>query len=259
MKLTFNKGTLEALYHQFNRRSYVHPDPLEFLYAYEDIRDREVAGLVASSLAYGKVAQILASVSIVLSVMGPSPFLFLRESSVESIRHAVKNFRHRFATGEQLSGMLIGIKRMIGKYDSIYECLLCGYQKNHHTVLPALGAFAGTLKALSPADPGHLVALPERGSACKRLNLYLRWMIRKDSVDPGGWDDIPASKLVIPLDTHMHRIGLSFGLTCRKQADIRTVLEITSGYQNLAPEDPVRYDFALTRLGIRGHIDREIK
>ncbi|MBW2545477.1 MAG: TIGR02757 family protein, partial [Deltaproteobacteria bacterium] len=95
------------------------------------------------------------------------------------------------------------------------------------------------------------VPLPAKGSACKRLNLFLRWMVRRDDVDPGGWDDIPPSKLVIPLDTHMHRICLAFGFTKRKQADMKTALEITDSFRAIVPDDPVRYDFALTRLGIR--------
>ncbi len=92
---------------------------------------------------------------------------------------------------------------------------------------------------------------PEKGSACKRLNLFLRWMIRKDSVDPGGWDELPASKLIIPLDTHMYKIGKKLGFTKRKQANMKTALEITKGFAKLASKDPVKYDFALTRFGIR--------
>ncbi|MBW2650885.1 MAG: DUF2400 family protein, partial [Deltaproteobacteria bacterium] len=84
---------------------------------------------------------------------------------------------------------------------------------------------------------------------------FLRWMVRRDDVDPGGWDDIPPSKLVIPLDTHMHRICLALGITKRKQANMKTALEITRSFQVIAPHDPVRYDFALTRLGIRKDTD----
>jgi uncharacterized protein (TIGR02757 family) len=83
----------------------------------------------------------------------------------------------------------------------------------------------------------------------------LRWMVRKDRVDPGGWSGIPAAKLLIPLDTHMHKIATGLGATKRKAADMRTVVEITEAFGRLAPEDPVRYDFALTRLGIRSEMD----
>ena len=96
-----------------------------------------------------------------------------------------------------------------------------------------------------------LLPSPSAGSACKRLNLFLRWMVRQDNVDPGGWDSVSPAKLIIPLDTHMHRIGRRLGLTPRRQADLRTAIEITEGFRGICPSDPVRYDFALTRLGIR--------
>ena len=99
--------------------------------------------------------------------------------------------------------------------------------------------------------PGHLVALPEKGSACKRMNLFLRWMVRNDNVDPGGWADVPLSKPIVPLDTHMHKIGLKLGFTSKKQANMDTALEITNVFKKFVPDDPVKYDFSLTRFGIR--------
>ena len=96
---------------------------------------------------------------------------------------------------------------------------------------------------------------PERGSACKRINLFLRWMVRKDRVDPGGWDKVPRSMLIIPLDTHMYHICTGLNMTCRKSADMTTAVEITEAFRKIAPEDPVRYDFSLTRLGIRKDAD----
>jgi uncharacterized protein (TIGR02757 family) len=100
-----------------------------------------------------------------------------------------------------------------------------------------------------------LLPSPGRGSACKRLNLFLRWMVRSDEVDTGVWQGVAASKLIVPLDTHMHRIAGQMGLTQRKQPDMRTALEITDRFRSIAPMDPVRYDFALTRLGIRQALD----
>lgn len=123
------------------------------------------------------------------------------------------------------------------------------------TVLPALDAFVTELTAVFEGKPVSLLPAPAKGSACKRLNLYLRWMVRKDNVDPGGWDGIPASRLVVPLDVHMHRISSSLGLTARKAADIKTAIEITRAFRKISPEDPVRYDFCLTRLGIRDDLD----
>ncbi|MCF8068858.1 MAG: TIGR02757 family protein [Desulfobacterales bacterium] len=247
------KKRLNSFYISYNKRKYVHPDPLEFLYNYTDIRDIEIVGLVASSLAYGRVAQILKSVSLVLDVMGSSPRQFINKSTLRSLKKTFKGFRHRFASGDHLAALLFETKKTIAKFGSLNECLLAGYSKKDETVLPALSFFCNRLTG-EVNKAGHLVAMPEKGSACKRMNLYLRWMLRKDSVDPGGWKGIPKSKLIIPLDTHMHKIGLVFGLTIRKQADMKTAIEITSGYQKFSPLDPVKFDFALTRLGIRNEM-----
>jgi len=248
------KKKLDTLYNQYNKRRYVHPDPLEFLYSYKEIRDREIVGIVASSLAYGRVAQILKSVSFVLDKMNPSPYLFLKDSTYRSIYRAFKGFKHRFAGGSQLAALLVGIKNVIVRFGSLHECFLNGFSEDHENIIPALSFFSTQLTA-GKNKPGHLVALPEKGSACKRMNLFLRWMVRKDRVDPGGWLGIPLSKLIIPLDTHMHRISLALNLSKRKQANMYAALEITSGFKRLVPDDPVKYDFSLTRLGIRYDMD----
>jgi uncharacterized protein (TIGR02757 family) len=245
------RSELDALYDRINRLRYVHPDPVEFLYAYRQVRDREIVGFVAASLAYGRVLQILKSVSRVLAPMGASPFEFLEKTSESSIRRSIKGFKHRFATADDLGCMLMGIKRTIGQYGSLLACFLAEYDQEHETVLPALKAFASAVCSLCGGRPGHLIALPERGSACKRLNLFMRWMVRQDEVDPGGWHPVSPSKLIVPIDTHMHRFALSCGMTGRKQANMLTAMEVTRGFKKIIPEDPVKYDFALTRYGIR--------
>jgi len=248
------KKELEILYDQYNRRRYVHPDPLEFLYPYEEVRDREIAGLIASSLAYGRVDQILKSVSIVLKIMNPSPYLFLKNSTQTSINKAFAGFIHRFASQDNLAAFLAGIKNVIDEFGSLNKCFLDGFSKNDKTIISAMTFFSAQLIDVKN-KPGHLVAQPLKGSACKRMNLFLRWMVRKDRVDPGGWTGIPLSVLVIPLDTHMHRISLALKLTKRKQANMASAIEVTSGFKKLVPDDPVKYDFALTRFGIRHDMD----
>jgi uncharacterized protein (TIGR02757 family) len=249
-----SKERLERLYAKYNRREFVHPDPVEFLYRYEDLLDREIAAFVGSALAYGRVAQILKSVSSVLERMTPSPSVFLKQSSLETIQKTFPDFKHRFATGRQLSSMLFSIKEVLERHGSLYLCFVSGLNDNR-TILPALVSFTESLTACANNPVGHLIPFPNRGSACKRLNLFLRWMVRRDEVDPGGWEDVPASKLIVPVDTHMHRICLLLGMTRRKQADMRTALEITDAFREMVPEDPVRYDFSLTRLGIREDAD----
>ncbi len=244
------KEELDRLYLHYNDRKFIHPDPLEFLYKYNEIKDREIAGLIASSLAYGRVTQILKSVSIVLSKMMPGPLIFLRESSPGFIYRTFSDFKHRFTTGAELSCLLVNIKNSILKYGSLNECFVDGLKKEDMSTLPAVLNFAKSLNSSQKNRCNSLMPSPVGDSAFKRLNLYLRWMVRRDNVDPGGWYKISSSKLIIPLDTHMYRISLKLGLTKRKQADIKTALEVTDAFRRFDKNDPVKYDFALTRLGM---------
>ncbi len=248
------KKKLDRLYDFYNHREFVHPDPLEFLYAYPDPLQTELVGLIASSLAYGRVSQILKSVSFILGKMNPSPRSFLLNSSLKDLLDCFSGFRHRFTTGEEMAHMLLAAKHVIEQHGSLYACFMAGYN-NDETLLPALSAFVNELKNAAAITKNSLLPSPDTGSACKRLNLFLRWMVRKDRVDPGAWRGIPRSGLIIPLDVHMHKVGVELGMTCRKNADILTAIEITRAFRKIAPEDPVRYDFALTRLGIRKDAD----
>lgn len=248
------KRGLEKLYRRYNRREFVSPDPLQFLYDYENGRDREIVGIVASSLAYGNVKQILRSVSIVLGVLGDSPHGYLMKSSETVIKKDFRGFKHRFTTGADLANLLIAVKKNVTEYGSLKASFLKGFSEGDQNVVSALSKFA---KLLDPKKNGFLIPSPERSSACKRLNLFLRWMVRSDSVDPGGWNEVDKSKLIVPLDTHMHNIALQLGLTKRKQGNLKTAEEITSGFAKISPNDPVKYDFCLTRLGIRDDLDIE--
>ena len=249
---------LEGLYEKFNRRRYVHPDPLEFLYNYDDPSDRELVALVASSLAYGRVAQILKSVSAVLAKLGPEPVKHLAEMTPSQLRRAMNGFRHRFNTGLHVAAMLTGAKHTIERYGSLEACFAQGLSPEDETVLPALLEFVAQIKSSAAGQCEHLLPDPARGSACKRLNLMLRWLVRSDDVDPGGWSCVGREKLIVPLDTHMHRIALTLGMTDRKSADMRTALEVTEAFKLISPTDPVRYDFALTRFGIRDDLDSAV-
>jgi uncharacterized protein (TIGR02757 family) len=248
---SFSRAALDELYCRFNRQEFIHPDPLEFVHNYENPLDREVVGIIASSLAYGRVNQILKSVSKVLALMGPSPSSFLRETSPRGLHGTLEDFKHRFTTGEEIASLLVNMKRILKECGSLQDCFLRGLGRKDCNILPALAVFVERLNGGTPREGGMLLPSPLKGSACKRLNLFLRWMVRRDEVDPGVWTEVEPSILIVPLDTHMHRISRTMALTTRKQADIRTALEITRAFGTLNPEDPVRYDFALTRLGIR--------
>ncbi len=244
------KQRLDKLYAELNRREYVSPDPLQFLYDYDDPEDREIVGLIASSLAYGRVAQILRNVKAILDCM-TEPRKFVEVKTRAQMERAFAGFKHRFTTGAEMAALLAGARQAIKQHGSLGECFASLVEKNDADVRPALARFVAELNKGAEGNAPSLLPEPERGSACKRLHLYLRWMVRKDDVDPGGWECVAPSKLIVPLDTHMHRICSAIGLTNRKPADARTAREITDSFCKFSPDDPVRYDFAITRLGIR--------
>ena len=252
---TVSLQELERLFSLYHDRQWVHPDPLEFLYLYREERDREIVGLIASSLAYGRMAQILKSATAVLERMGPSPCDFVLSSTDSRLEKTFVGFKHRFTTAKDLANLLRGARSVCGHYGSLYNCFMETYRDRQDTIHEALCFLVGELRKAGGDASSSLLPLPERGSACKRLHLFLRWMVREDGVDPGGWRDVSPSKLIVPLDTHMHRICSRLHMTARKQGDLKTALEITRGFRRLAPEDPVKYDFVLTRLGIRKDCD----
>jgi uncharacterized protein (TIGR02757 family) len=260
MKVVFSRASMEALYIHYNRREFIHPDPLEFVLRYGEPVDREVVGLVASSLAYGRVRQILKSVSGVLERMGSSPGRFLMDHPRSRIEHCFQDFKHRFTGGAELSALLGGIREALLAFGSLEACFLAGCRPEDETVLPALDRFCHRLRCSCPEElTGILLPRPVWGSACKRLHLFLRWMAREDDVDPGVWKGVDPSQLIVPLDTHMFRTARALGITGRKQADLRAALEVTEAFRAISPQDPVKYDFALTRLGIRDGVDiREV-
>jgi uncharacterized protein (TIGR02757 family) len=247
---------LEKLYERYNWKRYVDPDPLVFLYDYPDVHDREVVGLIASSLAFGGVRQIMGSIEKVLSVMGDSPVRFVTEAGERKMERTFGDFRHRWARTRDLVRMLSGARAMIERYGSLEGGFLAGLGERDGDVFGATARFASEIVCAGSESGTCLIPDPCRKSACKRLNLLLRWMVRSDRVDPGGWNGIPASKLIVPLDIHMFRFGTLLGLTSRKQANLAAAREITAELRKIAPDDPVRYDFALTRLGIRRDEDR---
>jgi uncharacterized protein (TIGR02757 family) len=245
---------LEGCYRQYHQRAYVHPDPLTFLYAWDQVKDREIVGLVAASLAYGRVAQILKSVSAVLEKIGPSPHRYVTRSTSKAMQDRFAGFRHRFADGDQMAALLYGAGRVIRQFGSLENGFADGLAPDGKNLQAALGHLYRQL-IRGRSHPGHLLPDPGKTSACKRLHLYLRWMVRRDDVDPGGWHCVVPSELIVPLDTHMYAVGRRLGFTRRRQADLRTALEITAGFSKICPEDPVRYDFSLTRLGIHPNLD----
>ncbi len=251
---------LEALYSKYNHRKYVHPDPIEFLYNFSDPADREVAGLISACLAYGRVSGILKSVSSCLGKMGMRPRTFLMEQDVVDLKAAFSDFNYRFTKSGEMTRFLVGLKRLLKRHGTLEAAFV--EAKGTHGNFPCLAmerlsAFVTTLLELSGMDKSYLLPDPRKKSACKRLFLFLRWMVRKDRVDPGGWSSLEPGDLIIPLDTHMFNIARELGFTTRRQAGLKSALEITGAFRRLNPQDPVKYDFVLTRFGIRRELSRE--
>jgi uncharacterized protein (TIGR02757 family) len=249
------KKGLDALYRKYNRRRFVHPDPLEVVYRFDSPLDQEIVGLVAACLAYGRVAQILTSVNRALDALavgGSGPRRFLERASRQDIDQAFAGFKHRFTPGAELAALLWGVRTAVAEHGSLEGLFVAAPDTGDDTILPRLASFVERLRAYAGGDDScpSLLSSPNDGSACKRLNLYLRWMVRRDAVDPGPWTSVSPARLVVPLDTHMFRIAGGLGLTARRQADLKTAREITRAFARYSPQDPVKYDFALTRLGI---------
>lgn len=240
---------LEDLYLRYNRRVFVDHDPLAVVYRFQTPEDREAAGLIAAALAFGSVTQILRALDTVFEAF-PAPGSALRNQSSCQLQRRLGAFRYRFVTENDLLALMQGMQALIREHGSLGAAFRAAVGPDETTVVPALTSFVNSLNGGAAPSRNYLLPDPSRGSACKRLFMYLRWMVRSDDVDLGLWPVSPRL-LVVPMDTHMHRMALALGLTRRKQADLKAALEVTAAFRKIAPHDPVRYDFALTRLGIR--------
>lgn len=241
---------LETLYTRYNHREYVHPDPLAPLYGFSGRSEQEIVGLITAALAFGNVKQILKSVDAVFAAF-PDLASTLPALSDKELHRRLAHFRHRYVAGPEMASLLAGIRAAVRAYGGIGACFEALDDPNSPTLTPTLTRFVDLLRRHGTLEKNYLLPAPEKGSACKRWFMYLRWMVRHDAVDLGHWAHLGAHRLVVPVDTHMHRVARTLYLTRRKSADLKTATEITQAFAAICPEDPVRYDFCLTRLGIR--------
>lgn len=242
----------EQAYRRFHDPRYVPPDPLEMVLPVRGQQEREVVAFVASSFALGRVGSIVSIVGRILDRLRAAAgdvLTGVTELGFDDLVQLFDGMRYRFFATAEISAFLFAAGAVIREYGSLEACFAAGFDRRESTVLPALERFSGAVRARMPVDCGILVTDPAKG-ASKRLHLFLRWMVRRDAVDPGGWNAVSASKLIVPMDTHMLRISRLLGITRRRTADIRTALEVTEAFRRIRPEDPVRYDFSLTRYGI---------
>lgn len=233
-------------------------DPLELVRRYQEPLDIEVAGLLSAALAYGRVDLFKPRLAALLESLGPHPGALARDLLHANIFKICEGFSYRMTGPAEVAALLAGAGALAREHGTLGAAFAGMFLRaGEPTVRGALGLFVEALLAASPVPASrrlkHLLPHPALGSACKRLNLFLRWMVRgPDGVDFGLWRQIPAAALVIPLDTHVHRIAGLVGLTRRADLSWATAEEITSRLRALDPQDPVRFDFSLSHLGISG-------
>jgi uncharacterized protein (TIGR02757 family) len=264
------KYHLDTFISNFPKERHLDNDPVRFVHRYADPRDREIVGLLASAFAYGNVKSVLRTVEGALSFLGPSPARTISWFDPRSDIRRLRGFYHRFNTSRDLGVFFWIIRRTLEDYGSLEAAFDSALSAADPDVGPALNQFCMKLLGF-----GHeqfyprgelkrrigvrfLLPSPSEGSACKRLNLFLRWMVRaEDGIDCGVWTRVAPSQLVIPLDTHIARISAYIGLTEMRSPGWAMALDITRSLRRLDPGDPVRYDFALCHLGIAGDCPRK--
>lgn len=237
-------------------------DPVEFPHRYRRPRDVEVAGLLAASLAYGRAGLFKPKIAGLLEGMGASPAAFVSNATPRSLRPLLNGFVYRFNLPADVAVLLLGMGRALQRFGSL-EAAFLHARDSTRAPAEARAAFARLIRDGAPRGEvlrrlgptrglAHLLPLAQ-GGAAKRLNLYLRWMVRgPDAIDLGVWRTVRPSELVIPLDTHVGRIARWLGLTRRADLSWRTAEEITAGLRLLDPQDPTKYDFALCHYGMSG-------
>lgn len=233
------------------------PDPLQFVYRYSNPADMEIVAFLASALAYGRVRQIEKSLTNLFERMGASPSDFVIHFNQKKKR-LLRSFRHRFTSGQDIIDLIAIFQIVFARHGRIESFFMSGYDPNDRNIIPALSRFCERLLGIhTTKNNGNesrglkfLSANPVGGSACKRLNLFLRWMIRDDAVDMGLWNSIEPAKLIVPIDVHMARLCKILGFYNKKSVSLSTAAAITERFAEFEPNDPVKYDFALSRIGI---------
>ena len=257
-------SSLESQYHDYNRVDSA-SDPVHKVRPFKTPADREIAGFCAGALAFGRVASVLHSIDALFAVMGPNPAAFVRAFDPGAPHPELRAIVHRWTRGVDLVALLWVLRQMVERSGSIEAFFLEGHRDDHEDIGSALDSFSmramamDTRRAYGRAvrrGPGvcYFFPRPSGGSACKRLNLFLRWMIRSDEVDLGAWTQAPESrlqsKLIVPLDTHVIRLGRCLRLTRYTSPGWKMAADITASLRKLDPDDPVRFDFSLCHLGM---------
>jgi uncharacterized protein (TIGR02757 family) len=253
---------LERLYREFDYGARVARDAIEFPLRYSSPADREIVALLTACLAYGRVDLFGRALQGVLGAMGPSPAAFVREFDPGRDAAVFATFIYRFNRPRDLVAFCVAARDLLGRYGTLEKCFVAGDDEPDGPIGPALERFA---RAFLEADVGeifprgrlsrgfrHLFPLPSVGGPCKRLHLFLRWMVRREPPDFGLWTSLSPARLLMPIDTHVENMSRAIGLTQRRSRTWKMAEEITARLARIDPADPVKYDFALCHKRMSG-------
>ena len=250
---------MDTLYSEFNAEHSV-ADPVWIVRRFTRPDDREVVGFIAAALAFGRVQSVLNSIEGMLKVMGPSPAGYVRDFDPSRDRDAFRHLVHRWTNGADFAALVWTLHQMLERSGAIEDFFIEGLDPGAIDVGPALQSFSTRALAIDVTPiygrrkprPGvaYFFSRPSSGGACKRLNLFLRWMVREDRVDLGVWKKVSKGKLIVPLDTHVIRVGQCLQLTKLKSPGWRMAADITAGLRAIDPVDPIRFDFSICHLGM---------
>jgi uncharacterized protein (TIGR02757 family) len=253
---------LERLYREFDYATRVELDAIRFPLRYATPPDRELVALLSSCLAYGRVDLFSAELEGVLARMGPSPAAFVSAFDPRRDAVAFEDFWYRFNRPRDLVAFCIAARDLLSRYGTLEKCFLAGDPDQAASIGPALERFSrafldADLREVFPRGRvsrgyRHLFPLPSLGGPCKRLNLFLRWMVRREAPDFGLWTSVSPARLVMPIDTHIENICRSIGLTTRRSRNWRMAEEITTRLAAIDADDPVKFDFALCHKRMSG-------
>ena len=243
---------LDGIYIRYKTK-YSSKDPVWILHEFAEPKDIEIIALITSSYAYGQVDQINNFINKFLAKIDFKVHEFTSNYSEHKDKKYLEGLYYRFNTEHDLSLLLKNIRNTIHKYGSLQDLFLKKYDQSDANILPALQNFSKELNKEGKENSyyKYLIPYPGNNSTCKRLNLFLRWMIRKDEIDLGIWGDkIDKSKLIMPVDTHVYNVSRKLKMVKRKSYDLKFALELTERLKKLDKADPVKYDFAICHIGM---------
>lgn len=247
------KAILEENYLKFNKKDFIKDDPISIPHKFTKKQDIEIMAFFASILAWGLRKTIINKCKLLIELFENKPYDFIMHHEEEDLKRFL-DFKHRTFNATDLLYFIAFLKFHYTNHESLEDAFLMNWKATDKTVENALIGFHDYFTSLEyfPARTRKHIASPVRNSACKKLNMFLRWMVRDNStgVDFGIWKNIKTSQLLMPLDVHVDRQARKLNLISRKQTDFKTVLELTKNLQKFDKNDPVKYDFALFGMGV---------